>query len=42
MANNPSPVRRAGNQLGVFSSKEISGLFSRGKLQADDEVCLPD
>ncbi len=42
MAHNPSPVRRAGNQLGVFSSKEISGLFSRGKLQADDEVCLPD
>jgi len=42
MANHASPVRRAGSQLGVFSSKEISGLLSQGRLRMDDEVCLPD
>lgn len=40
MANQTYAVRRAGNQLGVFSSKEISALFAKGKLLSNDEVGL--
>lgn len=40
MANQTYAVRRAGNQLGVFSSKEISALFAKGKLLSSDEVGL--
>jgi hypothetical protein len=40
MAIQTHAVRRSGNQLGVFSSREISALFSKGKLLASDEVGL--
>lgn len=40
MANQTYAVRRAGNQLGVFSSREISALFAKGKLLSSDEVGL--
>ncbi|PHX83396.1 MAG: hypothetical protein CK537_06005 [Flavobacteriales bacterium] len=40
MTNQTYAVKRAGNQLGVFSSKEISALFAKGKLLANDEVGL--
>lgn len=40
MANQTYTVRRASNQLGVFSSREISALFTKGKLLENDEVGL--
>lgn len=40
MANQTYAVKRAGNQLGVFSSNEISALFAKGKMLASDEVWI--
>ena len=40
MANQTYTVRRGSNQLGVFSAREVSALYAKGRLLAGDEVGL--